>query len=55
MRGKNLTDEWRAVKGSQYFESHLLYKENGFNKKEDAQKLIDELKIEPPAVKSSYM
>ena len=44
--------EWRAVKGSQYFESHLLYKENGFNKKEDAQKLIDELKIEPPAVKA---
>lgn len=44
--------EWRAVKGSQYFESHLLYKENGFNKKEDAQKLIDELKIETPAVKA---
>ena len=50
--GQKFEGEWRAVKGSQYFESHLLYKENGFNKKEDAQKLIDELKIEPPAVKA---
>ena len=50
--GQKFDGEWRAVKGSQYFESHLLYKENGFNKKEDAQKLIDELKIEPPAVKA---
>ena len=50
--GQKFDGEWRAVKGSQYFESHLLYKENGFNKKEDAQKLIDELKIKPPAVKA---
>ena len=50
--GQKFDGEWRAVKGSQYFESHLLYKENGFNKKEDAQKLIDELKIEPSAVKA---
>lgn len=50
--GQKFDGEWRAVKGSQYFESHLLYKENGFNKKEDAQKLIDELKIETPAVKA---
>ncbi len=50
--GQKFDGEWRAVKGSQYFKSHLLYKENGFNKKEDAQKLIDELKIEPPAVKT---
>ena len=50
--GQKFDGEWRAVKGSQYFESHLLYKENGFNKKEDAAKLIDELKIIPPSVKA---
>ena len=32
--GQNFDGEWRAVKGSKYFESHLLYKENGFNNKE---------------------
>ena len=35
--------EWRSEKGTKYFESPLLYKENGFKKREDAQKLIDEL------------
>lgn len=35
--------EWRAVEGSKYFESPLLYKENGFKKREDAQALIDSL------------
>lgn len=33
--------EWRAVKGSRYFETPALYKENGFCKKEDAQALIE--------------
>ncbi len=32
--------EWKAVEGSKYFESPLLYKENGFNKEEDAKALI---------------
>ena len=50
--GQNFDGEWRAVKGSKYFESHLLYKENGFNNKEDAAKLIEELKIIPPSVKA---
>lgn len=50
--GQKFDGEWRAVKGSKYFESPLLYKENGFNKKEDAKKLIDELQIIPPAVKA---
>ncbi len=36
--------EFRAVEGSKYFESPLLYKENGFKKEEDALKLIDEVK-----------
>ena len=35
-----LEAEWSAVKGSRYYESPLLYKENGFRKQEDAQKLI---------------
>ena len=35
--------EWRAVEGSRYFGSPLLYKENGFKKKEDAEKLIRNL------------
>lgn len=40
--------EWRALEGSKYFKSPLLYKENGFKKKEDAQKLIDFLSEEKP-------
>ncbi len=38
-----VSGEWKAVEGSLYFESPLLYKENGFAKKEDAEKLIGEL------------
>ncbi len=33
--------EWRAVEGSEYFQSPLLYKENGFKKKETAMALIE--------------
>lgn len=32
--------EFRAVEGSKYFESPILYKENGFKKEEDANELI---------------
>ncbi len=35
--------EWRAVKGSKYFESLDLYKENGFKKKEKAEELVQYL------------
>lgn len=35
--------EWRAVEGSDYFNSPKLYKENGFNKKEDAEELVSKL------------
>ena len=35
--------EWKAVEGSHYFESLLLYKDNGFKKKEHAEQLIGEL------------
>ena len=39
----NIQAEWKAVKGSSYFESPRLYKENGFKEKEDAEKLIESL------------
>ena len=36
----NIEAEWKAVEGSKYFESPLLYKENGFKKQESAENLI---------------
>ena len=41
--------EWKAVKGSHYFASPGLYKDNGFLKKEDAQAMIDALSNPSPA------
>lgn len=38
---KTFEGEWRAVEGSKYFQSPILYKENGFKKREDAKQLID--------------
>lgn len=35
--------EWKAVEGSKYFESPLLYKENGFKEEKDANALISSL------------
>lgn len=35
--------EWRTTEKSEYFESPLLYKENGFKKKESAEELINKL------------
>ena len=46
--GKTFQGEWRSVEGSLYFNSPALYKENGFKKKEDAQKLIDDLSKKQP-------
>lgn len=43
LQDKTIAGEWRAVEGSKYYMSPLLYKENGFLKKESAQKLIDYL------------
>ena len=39
LQGRNFDGEWRAVEGTPYFQSPLLYKENGFLKREDALKL----------------
>ena len=44
LAGKTFEGEWRAVEGSAYYQSPLLYKENGFKKKEDAEELIRRLK-----------
>ena len=43
VEGRSFDGEWRAVEGSRYYQSPLLYKDNGFLKKEDAEKLITEL------------
>jgi DNA topoisomerase-3 len=40
---KEFLAEFRAVEGSRYFNSPLLYKENGFSEKTSAIKLISEL------------
>lgn len=41
--GTGFSGEWRAVEGSGYFKSPLLYKENGFKEKEDAKVLCQAL------------
>ncbi|MBQ8262647.1 MAG: type IA DNA topoisomerase [Lachnospiraceae bacterium] len=43
IEGAKVQGEWKAVEGSRYFESPLLYKENGFSKLEDAENLVREL------------
>lgn len=42
-QGHTFEGEWRAVKGSRYFESYDLYKENGFKERKKAEKLIQYL------------
>ena len=46
--GHSFEGEWRAVKGSKYFESFALYRENGFKERKTAQELIDYLSEEKP-------
>lgn len=49
--GQTFDAEWKAVKDTKYFESPLLYKENGFKERKDAEELLRELKEgEPEAV-----
>ena len=49
--GQTFDAEWKAVKGTKYFESPLLYKENGFKERRAAEQLLAELKAgEPEAV-----
>ncbi|SDB08765.1 DNA topoisomerase III [Eubacterium oxidoreducens] len=43
--------EWKTIEGSAYFESPLLYKENGFNEEKDALVLIETLENKEAKIK----
>ncbi len=47
---KTFEAEFRAVEGSKYFNTPMMYKENGFKKEEDAKALIDNLQGHPARV-----
>lgn len=53
--GKKCICEWKAVENTKYFQSPLLYKENGFKERKTAEELIQYLLEEPkePAVVES--
>ena len=46
--GGLIESEWKAVPGSKYDGSPLLYKENGFKEEKDAKALADALMADPP-------
>lgn len=48
IEGQSFSGEWRAVKGSAYFESYDLYKENGFKERQKAEELIEKLSANQP-------
>lgn len=50
IQGKECECEWKAVEGSRYFSSPLLYKDNGFLERKTAEELIRILQEEPEAV-----
>ena len=45
--GQKFEGEWRAVEGSQFYQSPKLYKENGFKNREDAEQLCKTLTYDP--------
>lgn len=45
--GISVEAEWKAVKGSRYYETPALYKENGFKEKKTAEELIRFLSASP--------
>lgn len=47
IEGKECECEWKAIEGSKYFASPLLYKDNGFLERKTAQELISFLEGEP--------
>lgn len=47
LHDRKFDGEWRAVQGTPYYQSPLLYKENGFLKREDAEKLRQSLEPLP--------
>ena len=48
LEGGHFDAEWKAVEGSKYFESPLLYKDNGFKEEIHARELIGMLEENPP-------
>ncbi|MDD3415586.1 MAG: DNA topoisomerase [Lachnospiraceae bacterium] len=50
LHGRDFEGEWKAVKGSKYENSPLLYKENGFKERKDAEQLISELSTKQPII-----
>ena len=48
--GRECLCEWKAAEGSRYYQSPLLYKDNGFLEKKDADAFIGYLQEEPQAV-----
>lgn len=46
--GKSFEAEWRAVEGTSYYLSPLLYKENGFKEEKSARELIAKLSVTSP-------
>ncbi|MCM1325262.1 MAG: DNA topoisomerase [Bacteroidales bacterium] len=53
LQDKEFSGEWKAVEGSKYYASPLLYKENGFKEKESAELLIAYLTEEAAASDSA--
>ncbi|MBR3367227.1 MAG: type IA DNA topoisomerase [Lachnospiraceae bacterium] len=49
---ETLTAEWRVCPGSRYEDSPVLYSQNGFKKREDAEQLIASLQGRPASVES---
>lgn len=50
--GANVEGEWKAVEGSAFFESPLLYKENGFKEEKSAKELMEQLSGKQAVVES---
>ncbi len=48
LQERKFAGEWKAVEGSKYFQSPVLYKENGFKKRETAEELIRYLEAGTP-------
>ena len=46
--GMEIQAEWKAVKGSRYFQSPFLYRDNGFKEREKAEELIRFLSEKQP-------
>ena len=50
LEGRKFEGEWKAVEGTPFYQSPLLYKENGFLKREDAEKLQESFEPLPKEV-----